>query len=228
MSELGQPDRLAAVTAVEPVATADGSPDAARPAGTPPPGAEQTAPPLAPRHRVRRITSMVCVVLVAILLPTAALSLWATRTVLDASRFATTVRNVTSDPVVLTAVSRGLTDRAFVAVNGSAVVEQIPPALQRLVPLLEGALHGRVEQRVNDLLSSDAGQDLLNAAVKRAHAAALTLLEGGGLVSTNALSVNNGVVTLDLRPLIRQVLVDLQHDGVLPASIVIPAPGEPP
>jgi hypothetical protein len=108
------------------------------------------------------------------------------------------------------------------------VLSQLPPAVQSAAPIIAGALHSRVEQRVNDVLSSDAGQTLLTEAVNKAHASAMSLLQGDGLLSTNALSVRNGAVTLDVRPLIRQTLVGLQNDGVIPASVAIPAEGDPP
>jgi hypothetical protein len=179
-------------------------------------------------HRIRRVASMVLVVLVAILVPVGTLALWATRTVLNTDRFTTTVSDVTSNPAVLSALSTRIADEAFDAVNGSAVLSQLPPAVQSAAPIIEGALHSRVEQRINDVLSSDAGQTLLTAAVRKAHASAMSLLQSDGLLSTNALTVRNGTVTLDVRPLIRQTLIGLQNDGVIPASVAIPAEGDPP
>src|SRR3954468_14107147 len=88
----------------------------------------QVSPPPVHRHRGRRLTSMV--VLVAILVPVATLSAWAGRTVLNTDRFAATVSDVTSDPAVLAALSTRITDEAFDAVNGSAVLGQVPAALQ--------------------------------------------------------------------------------------------------
>jgi hypothetical protein len=186
------------------------------------------AVPKASGHRVRRVASMVLVVLVAVLVPVGTLAVWATRTILNTDRFTTTVSDVTSDPAVLAALSTRIADEAFDAVTGSAVLSQLPPALQAAVPILEGALHSRVEQRVNDVLSSDAGQTLLTGAVKKAHASAMSLLQSDGVFSINALSVRNGAVTLDVRPLIRQTLIDLQSDGVIPATVAIPAQDDPP
>src|SRR5205823_10762215 len=57
---------------------------------------------------------------------------------------------------------------------------------------------------------------------------AMHLLEGDGLLSSSAFSVEGGTVTLNLRALIRQVLVNLQQDGVVPSSITIPPPDAPP
>jgi hypothetical protein len=56
----------------------------------------------------------------------------------------------------------------------------------------------------------------------------MRILQGDGLLNTKALTVQNGTVTLDVRPLIRQVLIRLQDEGVIPASVSIPAEGDPP
>jgi hypothetical protein len=171
---------------------------------------------------------MVLVVLAAVLIPLAATAVWATRTVLDTDRFTATTSDVTSDPAVISVVAERVTNNVFEAINGAAVLDQVPPALKPAVPLLIGALRSRAQARVEQLLSSETGQDLIAAAVRRAHGAAMQLLEGDGLLSNDAFTVTNGTVTLDLRSVIYQVLVELQADGVIPASVTIPTPGDPP
>jgi hypothetical protein len=171
---------------------------------------------------------MVLVVVAAILIPLAATAVWATRTVLNTDRFTATATDVTSDPEIISVLAERVTDNVFQAVDGTAVLDQVPSALKPAIPIVVGALRSRVEARVEQLLSSDAGQALIEASVRQAHAAAMQLLEGDGLLSNDAFTVTNGTVTLDLRSLIRQVLVGLQEDGVIPASVTIPAPGDPP
>ena len=171
---------------------------------------------------------MVLVVLAAILIPVATTAVWATRTVLNTDKFTNTVDDVLSDPGVITVVSTRLTDEVFDALAGSQILQDLPPPLKSAAALLGGALRSRVEGRVNEVLSSDKGQGILEGAVKRAHRSAMRLLEGDGLLSGSALTVANGTVTLDLKSVIREVLLRLQGDGVIPASVKIPAEGEPP
>ena len=171
---------------------------------------------------------MVLVVLAAILIPLAVTAVWATRTVLDTDRFTSTTTDVTSDPVLISVVAQRITEDVFNAVAGTAVLDQLPPALQPALPIVIGGLRSRVEDRVEQLLSSEAGQSLITSSVRQAHAAAMRLLEGDGLLSNEAFTITNGAVTLDLRSVIRQLLVELQQNGVIPASVTIPAPGDPP
>ncbi len=171
---------------------------------------------------------MVLVVLAAILVPIATTAAWATRTALNTDRFTTTVSDVISDPGVISVVAAKITDSTFDALAGSDVIAQLPPELKPVLPIIGGALRSRVEGVVDQVLSSDAGQQLLTGAVRRAHTAAMRILQGNGLLSSDAFTVKNGTVTLNLRPVIRQVLVRLQDAGVIPASISIPAAGDPP
>jgi hypothetical protein len=177
-------------------------------------------------HKARRIVSMVLVVLAAILIPVASTAVWANRTALNTDRFTTTVSRVTSDPGVITVVAGRLTDEAFQALDDSEIVQQLPPALQPVVPIIIGALRSRVEGAVDDVLSSPAGQKALTEAVRRSHRAAMRLLQGKGLLSSDAFTVKNGTVTLNLLPVVRQVLLHLQQQGVIPSSVQIPAEGE--
>jgi hypothetical protein len=180
------------------------------------------------RHRARRTVSMVLVVLAAIMIPVATTAVWATRTMLNTGRFTATVSAALDDPGVISAASARITDEVFDALANSQVVERLPSSLQPVAPIIGGALRSRIEVRVNDVLSAPKTQQLLTNAVRRAHAAALKVLEGKGLLSSDAFTVENGTVTLNLLPVIRQVLIRLQDDGVIPASVNIPAEGEPP
>jgi len=191
------------------------------------PSSGPTTPP-ATRHRVRRTFTWVLIVLTAFLVGTATVAIWATRTVFDHDRFQSTVTDVVSDPAVISAASVYITDQAEMALEASGVLDNLPSGLQPLVNVLKGALRNRVEEGVNSVLSSDAGQDLLIRAVMVSHGRAVKVLEGGGLLSSDALTFENGTVTLNLVPVVRQVLIQLQQNGLIPSSITIPTNADTP
>lgn len=176
----------------------------------------------------RKIISIVLVVLTGLLVPAAVTAAWAERTVLDTDQFTDTVSEVTSNPEVIDAVATRITTEVMTAILSSDFVQNLPPPLRTAVGVVAGAMRSRVQEGVENVLASDAGQDALKFAVAEAHKIALRILEGEGLLSTGALTVENGTATLNLRPLILQVLQRLQADGVLPASWQIPAPTDPP
>lgn len=179
-------------------------------------------------HRARRIISMILVVLVGVLVPLSVTTVWSTRTVLDTDRFTALVSDVTSDPAVLNALSTRLTDEALTAVASSDVVQNLPPPLPRAAAVILGAMRGRVQEAVDKVLASSAFQDALKGTVAIAHRQAIKLLEGKGLLNSDAFTIKDGTVTLNLWPLVQQVLVKLQSDGVLPSSWQIPSADQPP
>jgi hypothetical protein len=194
------------------------------------PGAPATAPTSGSTkkpHRARRIISMVLVILTAILVPLASTAVWATRTVLNTDRFTSTVSSVISDPAVISVVSNKVTDETFDALASSSIIQNLPSALKPVAVIIGGALRSRVEDAVNNVLSSDSGQEILTDTVRTAHTAAMKLLHGN-IFSSDAFTVQNGTVTLNLISVIREVLVKLQADGVIPSSVTIPKPSDPP
>jgi hypothetical protein len=188
----------------------------------------ETVPEAAPRHRVRRTFTWILVVLTALLVGIASVSVWATRTVFNDDRFSATVTDVVSDPAVISAASVFITDQVESAVVASGVLDDVPPALRPVIGVLQGAVRGRVEEGVSAVLSSDAGQALLVRAADTAHSRALRLLRGDGLLSSSAFTIENGEVTLNLLPVIRQVMIQLQQGGVVPASVTIPTDASTP
>jgi hypothetical protein len=186
-----------------------------------------SAPPVS-RHRVRRTFAWILLVLAALLVGIGTVAVWASRTVVNEDRFNALVSDVVSDPGVISAASAYITSQAEMAVESSGVLNQLPPALQTAANVVSGAIFGRVETRVNDVLSSDAGQTLLLGAVKVAHSQAMQLLQGKGLANSDAFTIRNGTVTLNLVPVIRQVLIRLQQDGLIPSSITIPTDASTP
>src|SRR5690606_37116296 len=109
----------------------------------------------------------------------ASLALWTRRTLFDSGRAAAVAGHVVDDPAVIEAVSNRLTVEVLELVDAEALLAQaLPPGLAPVAPLLVGAVANAVEQQVEAVLSSPSGQDLLVALVRRAHQAAVALLEG--------------------------------------------------
>jgi hypothetical protein len=187
----------------------------------------EPAPPVS-RHRVRRTFAWILLVLAALLVGVASVAVWASRTIVNEDRFTSLVSNVVSDEAVQSAASAYTTAQIQTAVTSSGILEQLPPALQPVANALSGAILSRVEERVNDFISSDAGQNLIVSAVRVAHRQAMKILQGDGILSSDAVTVENGTVTLNLVPVIRQVLIRLQQDGLFPTSITIPTDASTP
>ena len=165
--------------------------------------------------KVRRIATIVLVVLTSLMVLVSVVAVWATRTVFDTDRFTAVFEDVISDPAVTSALAERLTDEVGDAVQASGVIaDNVPSELQPLLPVLGGAVRGFVSGEVDKFLQSDTGQQLMVGAVRRTHRAAIRVLEGkdtpGDLVS-----VETGAVTLNLVPAAVAVLGRVQERGLL-------------
>jgi hypothetical protein len=138
-------------------------------------------------------------------------------TVFDSDRVATIVGNALAEPEVSQALADRVTEQVFTAVDVDSFLDEVLPAqLSRLAPVIAGGLEDAVDRALTRVFESPDVQDLLTNLVRRAHAAAMRLLEGDGLV--DGITVTDGEVTLNLVPLISRGLVRVQDFGLLTAE----------
>jgi hypothetical protein len=186
--------------------TGDEAPEASRP----------------PRRRVRRWAALGVVVLATMSVLAAGLGVWVDRTLFDSDRFASAVGRVAEDPAVVQAMGTYLTEHALLLLDAEdRVAELLPGDLSRLAPVLVGALAGAAAQEVEELLASAPAQDLIVALAREAHAAVMALLESDGLFG-DGVSIEEGTVTVNLLPLLDDVLRGIQSRGILPARVQVP------
>ncbi len=177
--------------------------------------------------RLRGFAATVLVVLTALAVLVASLAVWADRTVLDRGRFSATVARVAQDGDVVDAATSFLTDELFSALGptptAGASVSNV------VAPLLADAARPRVEDGIRTVLQAPATRRVIEVAVGEAHTVALRLVRSGGSldVANGGVTVDDGVVRLNLLPLVDDVLLTVQAAGVLPAGITLPdlAPG---
>jgi hypothetical protein len=177
---------------------------------------------------VRTVTAAVCGVLAVVLLFLSAIAVWARVTVFDSDRVATIVGNALAEPEVSQALADRVTEQVFTAVDVDSFLDEVLPAqLSRLAPVIAGGLEDAVDRALTRVFESPDVQELLTNLVRRAHAAAMRLLEGDGLV--DGITVTDGEVTLNLVPLISRGLVRVQDFGLL-SDVDVPeatAEGDP-
>ena len=141
-------------------------------------------------------------------------AVWARVTLFDSDRVAATVGDALAEPAVSDAVAQHLAGQLFAAVDvDAAVAETLPQALERFQPAVTGGIRGLVERSLTAALQNAEVQQRLSSAVRRAHGAAMRLLEGDGLF--DAATVDNGEVSLNLLPLLDRGLARLQELGLL-------------
>ena len=194
------------------------------------PTAEQARPAGGPgraRATARRVAAVVLVVLGVLAATAANPASWARETLLDTDAFAATVAQVADEPAVTEAVTEAVVEEAF---SAAEVRQRTERAIARRVgeegsPLLALALTEALERgsrrAVRELVESRRFAALWEAAVARAHGAAIGVLRGEEVAGV---STADGRVVLDLGPVVtgaRGGLVSAGLGGLLPEDGVV-------
>ncbi|MFZ4719624.1 MAG: hypothetical protein ACOYMR_09380 [Ilumatobacteraceae bacterium] len=183
------------------------------------PAAVAAAPSKSGKRTGRRIAAVVAVVLAVVLFLTATAAVWAKRTVLSADRVVAAVDKAAEDPAVIDALATRVTNEIVQLIDVSAIVQSVlPDQLDKVGPLLENALTGIVHDRVAAVIDSPTGRKVLETAVRKAHDAAIRILEGDGFGLDSFFLKVDGEVRLDTVPLVIAGIEALQDQGVIPGS----------
>ena len=190
------------------------------------------------RSRSRKWIAVLLVVVSSIFVVISAVAVWAHRTIFDTDVFMATIEPAIEDPQFTTALGDYLTDEitsaldleerlqepladldAFLtsALFGLLGIDpgtlgflgQIDrPTLAALAGPIADALNGRIEMRVDQVMESNAMQELIPQVVRRAHQGAVALI-GGDIEDTPNISIVEGEVRLNTLPIIGRVLQEV-------------------
>jgi hypothetical protein len=184
------------------------------------PVAGETAPP-PPRHRARSTTAAVLGILAVLVLTVTIVAVWAKATVLRSERVAALVGDAVAEPDVQQGLATYLADAATQGVDLEAALRNaLPDALDRFAPSIAAGAEAAVERGLERVLATDQFQQIVRTVVERAHARALSLLQGDGIA--HGINVANGQISLNTLPLITRALTELQSATGLFSNVQIP------
>jgi hypothetical protein len=144
------------------------------------------------------VTALACVSFTG-----AVVGVWAERSFLDNDVFARRAVPIAEDPAVQAAVSRWITDQVMTVVKPEELFAEALPERGRILAVpLAGAVRGFVQSQVDDFVRSDTFARLWAAAVTRAHAAAVEVVEG----RSEAVGAEGGRIVVNLVPLVNAAL----------------------
>ncbi|MGY0017434.1 hypothetical protein [Streptomyces sp. cg35] len=176
-----------------------------------------------PRHRTRSTFAVVLIVLAALLTPLSAVAVWADAQVRDTDRYVATMAPLASDPDVQDAVANRVTtavmDRIDVQDLLTGVAPDDRPRLEKALGAASGPINSGLTSFVHAaaqrFVTSPAFATVWKQANRTAHAAVDKALtgDGGGTVK-----VEDGMVTLDLAPVVDKVKEALVDDGLTVAA----------
>ena len=188
-------------------------------------------PPSAPRHRHGRVRAAVAAVLGAlavVLLLVSVVGVWAKATVLRSEPVANLVGAAIAEPDVQAALAALLADEVQDAVGLEARLEAtLPSPVDRFAAPIAAGANAALERALGRVLASPAAQQTITTLVEDAHARAMRLLRGDGLV--DGINVADGEVSINLLPLVANGLTALQSIGLLDGVTVpeLTAGGDP-
>ena len=159
------------------------------------------------RHRVRKIVAAVLVALTIVLTFVTVPAAWARRTALNTDHYVALVGPLAHDPAVQGYLATQITNQVMEAINVPQIVSNVlPEKAAILAGPLSNAVEGFVHDKVLALLQTDTFAQLWADANRFVHEQVLAVLDGQG----NTISVRDGVVLLNLLPLVNAALKSIQ------------------
>ena len=154
------------------------------------------------RSARRRLLPLALITLASVLALLAIFALWANRQLLDTDNWTETSSDLLENDEIRGQLAIFLIDELYTNVDVPAeLAEALPPRLQPLAGPAAGALQDLGVRAVDTLLERPRAQALWEQANRRAHTRLLQVVEDGG---GEAVSTEDGTVTLDLKTLLEQ------------------------
>lgn len=173
------------------------------------------------RGVVRRVAVVVLIVLACVSLTGATVAVWANRTLLTTDGWVETVGPLGSDPAVTAALQPRITEAVFTAIPAQDLIaDALPDDRAFLAAPLSSAVQSFVDDQVGAFLASDTYATLWVDVNRTAHDRAMAVLRG----ESDVVQVQGDTVTLNLLPVINQVLVQLSTEasGLLGTDVTLP------
>ena len=159
------------------------------------------------RRRLRGIIAAVLVALTILLTFVTVPSAWGRRTALNTDHYVALVGPLAKDPAVQAFLATKITDQVMEAINVPQILSNVlPPKAAILAGPIGSALSGFVHDKVLEFLQTDTFAQLWADANRFAHEQVLAILDGKG----DTISVKDGVVFLNLLPLVNAALSTIQ------------------
>jgi len=205
---------------VQPGQGAVGSTPGAASPETPGTGASAAPPPeRRASSRRRRILVGFLFLLSCLFVVATSVVVWTHQVALNTDRYVSVVGAVSSDPAVIDTLSNRVATQVVTALDVQGKVEKILPGGAEI---LAAPLTDRIRQTVAEKLAVGLATDQFQSAWLEAnrllHTTILKILRG----NPEAVSLQDGMVTLDLYALVGNALATLQTSGIIPASVTLP------
>ncbi|MQY02106.1 hypothetical protein [Actinomadura macrotermitis] len=159
--------------------------------------------------RVRRTIAAALVALAGFGLVASVIGVWGARTTLDTDRWVATVAPLPQRPEINAAMAAYLTDQVFDRLDvRKRLAEALPPKAAFLADPVTGAVRDYMREQVQAFMATDRFAALWRQANEFAHAQIVATVKG----ESSTLTVHDDTVTLNLLPVINDVLVKVSNE----------------
>jgi hypothetical protein len=167
----------------------------------------------------RGVITWVFVVLASAGVVFTALAFWLHEELFDSGRVVETVRPILSDPAVTTSLSARVSAQLVDALDIRGRAQQaLPERATFLATAIASAAQEFVRRQLESLFNDPRFQEAVLAAIRFAHETIVRILRG----QSDVILVEDGVVTLNLVPLVDAGLRRIEASGLLPPGITLP------
>jgi hypothetical protein len=181
-----------------------------------------TPAPTASPGRGRRMSSIICAVVGAILLPFAVITVWTQQTILDTDAYVETVAPLADNEDIQAAVTFQVTEAVAEAADFRSIAEEtLPPAAAVLAGPIESGAKSLIQEVVAGLVASDAFADLWEDVNRIGHDNVVKVLKGDG---NEVVETSGGRIVLKLGPFAKEAIKEV--DAILGTNLAESIPAE--
>jgi hypothetical protein len=168
----------------------------------------------------RRVLAATFWLLASLAILLSSVTLWAHQTLLTSSGWGGIVEDVISDPEVTDNIASVVVTRISDSLDvGDTVAGFLPGSLSIVAGALTSGVEDRITDGVANFMASDGFQEAFVKANEAGHDVAMAAIRGG---DSEALTSEDGLITLNVFPIIEGVLNNLQDAGLIDESREIP------
>ena len=172
--------------------------------------------------RGRRVGSIICAVVGAILLPLAVITVWTRQSILDTNAYVETVAPLADNEDIQAAVTVRVTEAVAEVVDFRSIAEEtLPPEAAVLAGPIESGAKSLIQDVVGRVVASDAFADLWEDVNRIGHDNVVKVLKGEG---NEVVETSGGRIVLKLGPLAEETIKEV--DQILGSNFAESVPTE--
>ena len=181
--------------------------------------ATDTKPATAAPRRSRRILAGIALVLACLSILLTTFAIWTHQVAFKTDRFTSLVSTVIAEPAVIDPLAERISVQVVDSLDVQARIEnRLPDIAKSLAAPLTIQIQEAIDRRLQTALANPRLQQALQKTVAFAHERIINLLRG----DSNAISVVDGYVVIEVWPIVGAALDELQSEGLIPADIQLP------